>query len=150
VLSLRLPKGRTDKRTHLVNVTAQYKARKDPNQLKFQISKQTRLINDYTIEKVLEVTRQKMKISEVPIEIKFKTMPTVIVTYDPQADVTPVTGQGGKTYYNVPVQMDGHAAILPVSGKLLQLLSPIKQPTKLKITRTGESFNTNFTVEPVR
>src|SRR6266566_3710976 len=61
---MRLPKGRTDKRTHLVNVTDQYRARHDPSHTQFQISPQTSLINEHTIERVLEVKLTKMKIPQ--------------------------------------------------------------------------------------
>jgi hypothetical protein len=47
-----------------VNVTHQYRARRDPQQSHFEISPQTRLINEYTIERVLEVKMSKMKIPQ--------------------------------------------------------------------------------------
>src|SRR5207302_5216281 len=65
---MRLPKGRTDKRTHLVNVTSQYRARQDAQQARFEIDAQTRLINEYSIERVLEVKIPKMKIPQSVLE----------------------------------------------------------------------------------
>jgi hypothetical protein len=58
---MRLPKGRTDKRTHMVNVTEHYKARQDPAQ-------KTLLRQHYhmTITPNKEVNKQQMKI---PAEI---------------------------------------------------------------------------------
>ena len=99
---------------------------------------------------VQEVVSEEMKIGEVASKISFRSTPTVTIEYDPNAEVTEKQGQGGNTFLQVEVKVDGRKALLPVSQRLLTKLQPFRTPCKLKIERTGDGFATDYSVTQVK
>jgi hypothetical protein len=97
-----------------------------------------------------EVIDYNMKIGEVASKISFKRTPEVIIDYDPSAEAVEKAGQGNSTYLQIQVKQEGRIALLPVSQGLLTKLQPFTQPTRLKITRSGDGFTTTYAVEKVK
>ena len=91
-----------------------------------------------------------MKIGETASKISFRRTPTITIEYDPNAEAIEKQGQGGNTYLQVQVKVDGRPALLPISQNLLRKLQPFRAPTKLKIERTGDGFTTDYTVTLVK
>jgi hypothetical protein len=124
-----------------------------------EVSRQTTLlgknVDDYMevrtsrrIQK--EAIDSEMKIGEIASKISFRRTPIITIDYDPTVEAVEKTGQGGNTYLQVQVKMDGRPALLPVSQNLLSKLQPFRTACKLKIERTGDGFTTDYTVTQVK
>ena len=87
------------------------------------------------------------KVRDTMLKLDFEAQPTHTIIYDPEEDKATMAGRNGE-FEVVRVVEDNRAWYLPLSNKTLaRQLIPIDKVSRLKITRTGLSYDTKFTVE---
>jgi hypothetical protein len=87
------------------------------------------------------------KVRDLVTKLDFESKPTHTVTYDPELDTTTLSGRNGE-FDVIPVKEDGITVHLSLSNQsLLRQLRPITKPSVLRITRSGISYDTKYTVE---
>lgn len=89
------------------------------------------------------------KLKDVSLGIDWEVSPTHIVDFDPNVDTVTMEGKNGD-YEAIPVKEGGQIFNLSLSNKtLVRALQAITKPCRLKITRTGTSYDTKYTVTPI-
>ena len=87
------------------------------------------------------------KVRDLVTKIDFESKPTHVVTYNPDMETVTRSGRNGE-FDVVQVVEDGITVDLSLSNQsLLRELRPITKPSMLRITRSGTSYDTKYTVE---
>jgi hypothetical protein len=87
------------------------------------------------------------KVRDAETKLDFESSPTHTVVYDPETETLTRTGRNGD-YDVVPVIENGLNVLLSLSNQsLIRQLRPIDKKSVLKITRTGTSYDTKYSVE---
>jgi hypothetical protein len=89
-------------------------------------------------------------IRDIVLGIDFTSVPVHVISFDPATPTRSVEARDGKRFEVVDVTENGRRVSLSLSNKtLIRALVQISEPCKLKITRSGESYATKYTVEKV-
>lgn len=87
------------------------------------------------------------KVRDLITKIDFESQPTHIVIYDPDQPTETLTGRNGE-FDVVTVAEEGIPVHLSLSNQsLLRQIRTIDKISKLKITRSGTSYDTKYQVE---
>ena len=91
------------------------------------------------------------KFSEKPTLLSFEKAKSHTVVFDPAVELTEFQGRNGP-YDAAPVEEDGRVVFLPLgSARLVRALKALGEGRKkITITRTGESFATDYEVKVVK
>jgi hypothetical protein len=90
------------------------------------------------------------KVSDIKIGLDFESAPSHVIDYDPSVETRTVKGREGD-FDVIAVKENGVSFDLSLSNKsLIRELQKLTSPTRIKVTRTGKSYDTKYTVERVK
>ena len=90
------------------------------------------------------------KLSDKILPIDFQSNPVHTIDFTPNIDDITIQGRLGP-YEVLPVVENGKKAYLSLSNNgLVRALQAIDKPCRLKITRSGASYDTKYVVELVK